>query len=408
MDPKPLFLSFKERLIALLLLISVALASLYFTFQNYQHFLHTRYIKALVINQYPKGKKQIFKLKAKDGAIFYSSTHENLKDLRDRWILFRKFSKKITFLDYLRGFYYPGYILKVLPKDTKYSFKEKIFAQHERAALQEMFGALFLATSMNKETRQKIARFGISHLFAISGFHLGLLALLIFVVLGSILKPLWQRVVPYWQMHTFLMSVVLVLAGAYMSFLGFLPSVVRSFVMLLFGYFIIHRYLRLLSFETLLWAVLLILALFPHFLFSIGFWLSVAGVFYIYLFLHHFSHINRLAIVILLNLYLFTAILPLSAAIFGQWSVVMLLAPLLTFLFTLFYPLALFLHIIGLGHSLDFVGYLFTLKSEVMHIALPLWQLAIYLLLSIFAVLHRFIFFGALLFGLIVVVQHVA
>ena len=408
MPSKSLFRTHTERMLALLALLLLASLSLVRLHHDYRHFLQSRYIEALVLNQYPKGHRLVFKLKSRDGVTFYTSTYQDLKDLRDRWVLFRKFDKKLGFWEYLRGFYAPGYILKLLPKERRYLLREAIAKQHNSKMLQEMFGALFVASAMSKESRDEIARFGIAHLFAISGFHLGLLAMVVFGLLGVVVRPLWQRFVPYWQMHTLLMAIITLLAGWYMGFLGYTPSIVRSFVMLLFGYYMLHRGLRLLSFETLFWAVLIILALFPTLLFSLGFWLSVAGVFYIYLFLHHFAHLHKVALLLLLNCYLFAAMLPVTLALFGKWSATMLLSPLLTLLFSLLYPFALLVHLGGHGDLADFVVMLFAIKSEVVAVQLPWWQLALYLALSGLAILHRFLFFGALLFGLVVVVEHVA
>ena len=48
--------------------------------------------------------------------------------------------------------------------------------------IKELFNALFLATPINKSLRDKCVDFGVSHLIALSGFHLGVLSFVLYWV----------------------------------------------------------------------------------------------------------------------------------------------------------------------------------------------------------------------------------
>jgi competence protein ComEC len=157
--------------------------------------------------------------------------------------------------------------------------------------------------------------------------------------------------------------------------------------------------------QTLFLTVALLLALFPTLLFEIGFWLSVLGVFYIFLYLIHFKEYNRYITLITLSIWVYLMMLPYSLALFGNFSLYHPLSVLLSIAFTLFYPLSIFLHLIGFGNIFD--GYLDTLLTleihpVTLHISYPL--LLLFLLLSLWSIKNRYALYtmiisATLLFG---------
>ena len=404
----PLFASAKERVVAACILIVLLCANLLWHYHIFKKITAKRsyYAKALVLNQYPKGKKQILKLQTPH-LVFYTSTYEKLKDLRDRYVAVAMRTKRLRFADLFRPTYHYAYIRKVYPKDLRYRIKEAIAAQHGSKLAKELFPALVVATAMSKETRDILARYGISHLVAISGFHLGLLGLVAGVVLGFLLRPLVQKFAPFMNLSLFIAFVVAVLAFCYTAFLGYLPSLVRSFALLLFGSLLAFRGIRLLSFETLAWVVAVVVTLFPAFLFRIGFWLSVAGVFMIYLYLHHFSHRPKWRIFIELSVWVFVAMLPISYAIFHRFAPQVLLSPLLSIAFTFLYPLFLLAHIFGVGGVWDFAVDWME-NGQFLSVQMPLWLLAIYCAILAAAIRYRFALLLALLFSVVVTIYQVA
>ena len=139
----------------------------------------------------------------------------------------------------------------------------------------------------------------------------------------------------------------------YVWFLQMAPSVLRAYAMMLVGFFFYDRGVKLLTFQSLLMTVSLLIALWPRLFFTMGFWLSVAGVFYLFAFFRRFETRGRLFKFIGIHVWVYLMMLPLALALFGSFSPLHPLSVLWTMLFIVFYPLALLLHLVGLGGALD-------------------------------------------------------
>ncbi len=347
-------------------------------------------INATVINQYQKTKHDkiyiVMKLRSEDGYTFYTTSREDLKNLLYDKLRLKIVTKNIHFIDFFKGFYAPTFNLELMQKNN---FKENILnfisTQHENNLTKELFGALFLAKPILKELRNKVSNLGISHLIAISGFHLGVLFFILYTLLKYPYRFFQDRFFPYRNRRFDLTIFIIGILFFYLYLLGFIPSLVRSYVMLIVGFVLYDRFVKIISFEVLAVAVLLILSFIPSFFFSLGFWLSVSGVFFIYLFLNYFSKLKEWQIVLLLNIWVYVMMLPIVHYIFPKFTFLQLLSPLLSIAFIIFYPLELFLHLIGQGSLLDgLILKLFELKSTVYHIHTPLWFLVLFVGLSFF------------------------
>ena len=400
----PLFINYKERIFAAATLFIVFMINISYEYYKYQKVVASKFYetKAEVLNQYRKNGHWVLKLKSKDGFKFYTTSKEDLKDLRGREVdaLLIKTKYKISFLDFLKGFYAVSYIKGVFPKE---SLKEKISsffqAQHKSILTKELYNALFLAKPISKELREKLSFFGLSHLVAISGFHLGLIASFLFMIFYFFYKPLQQKFFPYRNRVFDAMIVISFITLLYVLFLGQVPSLIRAFVMMIFGIFLYIRNVEVLSFETLFWAVLSILALFPKLFFSIGFWLSVSGVFYIYLFLHYFKNLNRYLLFILLNFWVYFAMIPIVHYIFYNFSYMQLFSPIISMVFIIFYPLSIFLHIFGFGGVFDrYLLDFFNLSFDKLYFKTSFWFLVLYILISLLSIYKKRVFY--LLFSL--------
>ncbi len=373
------------------LILSVNISLKYHSFKELKSH-KTAKIQAKVINQYKKtkhGKSYIvFKLRAKDGYTFYTTSREDLKNLYGDTLSLKMITKNITFLDFFKGFYAPVFDIWIDKKDRlKTKLLNFITSQHTNPLMKELFSALFLAKPVSKTLREKVSNLGISHLIAISGFHLGVLFFLLYFVFEKVYKFFQNRYFPYRNRRFDLSIFVIVLLFFYLYLLGFIPSLVRSYVMMAVGFYLYDRYFKIISFEVLFVAVLLILAFLPEFFFSIGFWFSVSGVFFIYMFLNYFSKLKPWQIMITLNIWVFIMMLPIVHFVFDKWTFLQLLSPLISIFFIIFYPLELFLHIIGHGDLLDiFVLKLFDLNSKIHHISTPLWFLVVYFLVNFYMI----------------------
>lgn len=407
----------KREIFLFLLAIMIAFGvSLFVEYRSYQSFSQNKFYHttATVLNQYQKVSKRgkhyyVLKLKSNAGYRFITTNYEDIKDLRDREVRIGIITDKINFLDFLKSFYVPSFDIELLPyhDSIKSRLQAKIGAAHTSANMREFFSALFLAKPISKALREKVSLLGISHLIAISGYHLSFLFGLLYLIFSKPYSVLQERYFPYRNRRFDLTVGIIMIVFWYVWLLDFTPSLIRSFVMMAFAFLLFHRHVRIFSFEVLAVAVLLIVALNPRLLFSIGFWFSVSGIFYIYLFLHYFKDSNKWFIMIVINLWVYLAMIPIVHFIFPAFSLWQLLSPLLSILFGLFYPLEILLHLIGLGGLLDGVlEKLFSIEGEMVMMKTPLWYLALYIFASFLAIFHhRFLFLlASILLGFFLIV----
>ncbi len=393
----------KEFLITLAFLIFIIVARLGYEYQNYREFIskpfYFTYVE--VLNSYKKTKNgkeyTVLKLYSDDKQTFYTTSYrkDNFSNKRLRLQIFP--TSSITFIDFLGTFYVNSRIKKVeeLPITTKNNLLLKIDSQHKSKELQSFYNAIFFATPIEKELREKIALLGVSHLVALSGFHLGILWGLIYTLLLLIYKPLQAKYFAYRQALFDVGIVTMLILGIYLWFVGSPPSLLRSYAMALAGWVAILMGVELLSFMFLTIIVFTLLALFPYLLVSLGFWLSVSGVFYIFLILKYVKSYSKTVITVLfIPIGIFLLMLPVVHSIFEVTSFYQLLSPIISLIFVVFYPLSMLLHIIGVGGLLDdALLWLFSLPIESKNELLPMWMASIYILLSVLAIARRKLFF---------------
>jgi len=356
MEPLSLFQNSFQRVLFLLSFFLFFSFNLFLEYNAYQKFIKEEVVQlnTTVLNIYEKSNYKVLKLKHENFTFFTSTPKElQLKQLQklNLYII----TQKISFIEYLKGFYTKSFNHNILESTTtiKSSVNEFISSQHTNTNMSSLYNALFLAINITPELREFTTNYGIAHLVAISGFHIGIISALLYFLLNIIYKPIHQKYYPYRNKRMDILVVVSVILLGYLFLLDFVPSLLRAFVMFIFGIFLLRSNIKLLSFETLLIIVLIILALFPKLIFSLSLWFSVAGVFYIFLFLEYFKKLNKYLQLIVFNLWIYLAINPIVHYFFPQTSYEQLYSPLITIAFTLFYPLVAFLHLLGLGDMFD-------------------------------------------------------
>ncbi|HIP44186.1 MAG TPA: ComEC/Rec2 family competence protein [Sulfurospirillum arcachonense] len=401
MKSVPLFLSKRETISTLLVIVVLFLSSLSYEFYKYKkittYSLHVA--NAKVLNSYQKEDKdyRVLKLKSKD-LIFYTTNQKALG--RGDKVKAIIYTKNINFYSYLKGFYTPLKSLHVKSKAEKNSIVDFVQTQHSSLVTKEIYSALFFAMPISKELRENITKWGITHLVAISGFHLGILSAILFFLLKPIYAFFQDRYFPYRNRTADLAFIVFLLLGSYAYFIDMTPSVLRAYTMSLIGFFLFSRNVKIISFGTLFFTVSMVLILFPKLMFSIAFWFSVSGVFFIFLFLYHFSNLSKVSIFILLHFWVYVLMLPIVHFVFEVFSVYQLFSPFLSMLFILFYPLSLALHVVGLGAVMDsFLIWFFSLHVEIDLIVTPLWFFVSYIMLSLLAIRFRLLAFFLPLFA---------
>jgi competence protein ComEC len=384
LQPPRLFERKREWAIFLLACIFVAALQLLFYYQSYQNFIQNDKLitKARVLAQYPKNDYVVLKLQ-NDDFTFYTTSRKKLEDLQGDDVTILLFLNNITigFKDYLTHFYAPSHIIKSTPTTQK--LQPLIVNQHDNLLWQEFYAAIFLAKPLSKELRDIVAAYGISHLVALSGFHIAIISAMLYFVLRPPYRLLHTRYFPYRYELIDLGFVVAVVLGYYLYLTDFPPSLVRSYGMFLAGWILVLLGLNILSYAFLFFVCTLLVAIDVRLVFSLGFYFSVAGVFYIYLFLDVFARKSKLFVMLGITLWTFAAMNPLIHYFFHVTAYEQLLSPLLTLLFSLFYPLSLFLHTIGYGSLLDF-----TLPTSrfTWDFATPAWFYYAYIALSLAAI----------------------
>lgn len=150
----------------------------------------------------------------------------------------------------------------------------------------DMLAAMLLGDSqyIDGDTRTLFSASGLSHVLALSGMHVGVIAMII----SFVLWPL------YFSRHRRTrLFVTLIALWAYAAFTAFSPSVTRAVIMasVYLGGKIIERHS--LPLNSLCLAAILILAFRPMDLYALGFQLSFAAVLGIILFYPLINRINR-------------------------------------------------------------------------------------------------------------------
>ncbi len=385
----------------LLLAFTFFSLSLSWEFYNYRELtkFDSQLIDATVLKQYTKTKLtkkgntktyQVLKLKSDKGFTFYSTASSKLSDIKYKRVQLEAWAGEISFYEYMTNFFCFSKILKIYPDSSyKTALNDFIDKQHSNRDISLLYQALFSAKQLPYELQTLFSNLGVSHLIAISGFHLGVLSAVLFFLFKGPYRLLQNRYFPYrsFKVDSFIFIILILLS--YLLFLDTPPSLLRAFVMLFIGFILYDRGIEILSMQTLLLTVITILALFPRLFFSLGFWLSSSGVFYIFLFLIHYKHLSKLLQFLLLPLWVYLLMLPFSLVIFGNFSLYHPLSILWTSLFTLFYPLSIVLHILNIGDMLDGVLlYGMGLQTEAVKLSLSTALLFLQVVLS-FASLYK-------------------
>ena len=399
-----LFSDKKEFTFVVLIFLIIISIRLYILYSDYKIFISKPFYFTYVdiIKQYKKDRYRLLRVYSSSLDIeFFTATYrkENFNSKRVRLKLFPSKSK-ITFSDYLTISYIKSKIdeIKPLSDNIKDKLLNKIAMQHRDRLIIEFYQAIFLANPISKELREKITKLGVNHLIALSGLHLTILWGILFFILNSIYRQLQQIYFPYRFNLIDVGFIVLVILAIFVYFLNFPASLIRSYIMILFGWLLLILGIELISFEFLAMVILVTIAIFPKMVLSLAFWLSIMGVFYIFLLLKSFKTKNRVAIALIISFGIFILALPITHIFFTTISINQLYSPILSIIFTIFYPISMFLHLINLGNIFDnTLLTLFDLKSSIKDFKIPIVYGVSYIILSIGAIYSNRLFYLLLL-----------
>ena len=372
---------------------------LFFSYQEYRQFISKPfyYTYADVLSEKTKhsyGKSyKVLKLHAENGLHFLTTSYgkDSYANRRLRLQIFP--DEKISFQGYMGTFFVNSRIKEVLPVQRGYkdTLLAEVAAQHDSGPLASFYNAIFFAAPLSDALREQVSKLGVSHLIALSGFHLGILWGIIYGLIKMVYAPLQQRYFPYRFILIDAGAATLIILALYLWFVGSPPSLVRSYAMLLAGWGLLVAGMELLSFAFLFTVAAMLSVLFPSLLFSLGFWLSVAGVFAIFLLLKYAKTVDkRIQALLIIPVGIFVLMLPIVHGTFGVTTPYQLLSPLLSLLFIPFYPLVMLLHLLGYGGVFDGVLLkLFALSADTENHLLPIGVVYGYIVLALLSVRYR-------------------
>ena len=377
----------------LLVLITILLINISIEYSKYQELIDDEVYetKVKVLNIYPKKDYNILRLSAPNFDFFTNiDKSESVEKLDILNILI--LSKNISFLDYLKGFYAKSIIFKKIEKQSGFKDEiiKKIDSNHEDNITKELFQALFLAIPISKELRDICTNYGISHLIALSGFHLGVLSFVIYWIFYFPYTYLHKKYFLYRNKKYDLLLVSISFLFFYLILTNVVPSLLRAFVMFVFAIFLLRYNIKLFSYTTLFIVFLIVISLFPKYFFSLGFWFSIIAVFYIFLFLQYFSKLNKYLQIVLFNLWMFLIFNPIVHFYFPQTSYEQFLSPLITILFTFFYPFEIFAHIFDFAIYFDgFIKKFLYWDMYVYNVETPFYFFIVYLMFSLASIFYK-------------------
>ena len=213
----------------------------------------------------------------------------------------------------------------------------------------------------------------------------------------------FQKKFPYRNRFVDLGVLIFIIEFCYLYITGFPPSLIRAYVLeivvFLYAYYLQNPF----SLKVLGAVFLLSLIIFGEKVFSIGYFLSITGVFYIYLFFRYYK--PTLINSVVLSFYMFGVMFIISHSFFGNFNIYQLFSPFVNVAFTFFYPLEIVLHLFGVSGVLDglILKYL-SLGADFVNVKFPLWFGVVFLLVSISAFFSKRLFYGINLLSLAVII----
>ncbi|WP_419672918.1 ComEC/Rec2 family competence protein [Aliarcobacter butzleri] len=394
-----------KQIVTIFILFFALLINILLEYSKYLEFIDEEVFetKVEVLNIYQKDDFDILKLKTSNFE-FFTSIPKNQEIKKFDLLNILIVSRNIDFIDYLKGFYTKTIYFDELQKEQ--TFKDKIIKNiennHQDEKIIELFNALFLAVPVSKELRDVITAYGIAHVVALSGFHLVVLSFVIYWILYFPYKLFQDRYFPYRNRKLDILLITIAILFYYLILTDIVPSLLRAFVMFCLGIYLLRSNIKILSYMTLFYTFLIVIAFYPKYIFSIGFWFSIFAVFYIYLFIQYFKNYNKWLLFIFFNIWMFLIFNPIVHYYFPQTSYEQFYSIPITIFFNFFYPAEIFAHIFGFSNYFDeYLKIFIEYKIFVYEVFTPLYFYILYLLVSFLSIWSKkaFILLNLLMIG---------
>ena len=397
--------NYNKQIIATFILLFIFVINLSIEYSKYLDFIDEEVYetKVEVLNIYEKPTNNVLRLKAQNFNFF--ANIDKSEDIKKTDILnIAIISFNVSFYDYLKGFYAKTIYYEKLERTPKVIDKiiEKIDLNHQDAMIKELFQTLFLGTSISKELRDICTNYGIAHVIALSGFHLAVLSFTIYWVLYYPYSFIHQKYLPFRNKKYDLILISIVFLFYYLILTDIIPSLLRAFVMLILTIYFLRSNIKIITYMNLYFTFLIVIAFFPQFLFSLGFWFSIIAVFYIFLFIQYFKDLNKFFLIIFFDFWMFLVFNPIVHFYFPQTTYEQFLSIPINILFGIFYVFEIFAHLFGFGGYFDeYIKIFLSYKMNVFNVVTPFYFLVIYMICSIASVFNKKAFLILNLFILI-------
>lgn len=374
--------------------------NLLFLFLQYKTFTEYPYTKltAKLISQKVKvsqnGNRYTSLVFKGENITFKTISSDIFKEKEDGYFELTLKTSNVGFLDFIKGPKLKATEIRELnKKDTlKQAVKEFITSQHADERIKELYLNLFLNSEVSSEVDDFIQSYGLGAFFALSGLNVALLTGFMFLLFSPLFAYFQDRYFPYANRTVWIVSASLLFLLFYAYLTDFTPSFIRAVVSAFALFYLSLRGENLLGGKTLIAAVIVCVSIFPTFLFSVGFWLSVYGVLMIYIFTKNTEFKNDTTSYFALSIWLFFAMQPILHYLFGIFTGAHLLNPIFGGIFDVFYPLSFVLHLFNIGWLFDDMLISFIKSAGELaryEFKTPTWFFAIYLFFALFAVFKK-------------------
>jgi competence protein ComEC len=386
-----------KQIVTILFLFFIFLLNLSIEYSKYLDLIEEEIFETQVevLNIYQKDDFDILKLKASNFNFFTSfPKDEKIDKFQTLNIVF--ISKDISFLEYLKGFYTKTVYFDFLEKKEKFKDEiiKKINSNHQDKMISELFQALFLALPISKELRDICTNYGIAHVIALSGFHIVVLSFCIYWIVYFPYSFFHQKFFPYRNKRFDILIFTLIFLLYYLILTDIVPSLLRAFVMFCLGIYLLRSNIKIFSYMTLFYTFLIVIAFFPKYIFSLGFWFSIIAVFYIYLFMQYFKNLNKYFQLFFFNLWMFLIFNPIVHLFFPQTTIEQFLSIIITIAFTLFYPFEIVAHTFDFAIYFDeYIKKFLEYKFFVYEVKTPLYFFIVYLIFSFLSIFYKKAFY---------------
>ena len=393
-----IFKKYKLRIILILSLIVMFLLNLCLEYSRYLDLIDEEVYQSKVDiqNVHPKSSYDILKLKSNNFEFFANiEKDQNIKKYDSINAIF--LTSNIGFVDYLKGSFYSKIIYFDFIEKKEDNFSKiinHINSNHEDEMIKELFQTLFLGTYISKELRTICTNYGIAHVIALSGFHLAVLSFVIYWILYYPYAFFHQRYFPYRNKKFDLILISILFLFYYLILTDIIPSLFRSFVMLILGVFLLRYNIKIVSYMNLFFTFLIVIALFPKFLFSLGFCFSIIAVFYIFLYIQYFKNLNKYFQIIFFDLWMFLVFNPIVHLYFPQTSYEQFLSIPINILFPIFYISEIIAHIFEFSSYFDsYIKAFLDYKIVSFDVTTSIYFIVFYTFISVASVFNKKAFF---------------